>query len=107
MKRMYLLSNLFDELLFNSNWEVSKFPKDDDENFNKKVEELETKTHTIKNETWTSLDGELVYKRQVVESKSVPEVSLENLKLEMKLAVDNEDFEKAAKIRDKIKDLTK
>jgi protein-arginine kinase activator protein McsA len=103
MKRMYLLSSLFDEF-FNSNWEVNKFPKDDDVNFNKKVEEIETNTHTIKNETWTSLDGKTVYKKQIVESKTkTHHKSIEELKSEMKLAVDNEDFEKAAQIRDLIK----
>ena len=103
---MYLLSSLFDEF-FNSNWEVNKFPKDDDVNFNKQVEEIETITHTIKNETWSSLDGKTVYKRQTVESKSRSQKSIEELKSDMKIAVDNEDFEKAAKIRDVIKELNK
>jgi protein-arginine kinase activator protein McsA len=49
-----------------------------------------------------------VYKKQIVESKTnTHHKSIEELKSEMKLAVDNEDFEKAAQIRDLIKSFNK
>lgn len=103
-----LRRNYFNELfndLFNSGYEFgSQFPKDDDTNFNKEVEEVETETHVIKKETWKSLDGNTIYKRSFMESKSKQkEEKLEDLKSELKLAIDSEDFEKAIELRDRIK----
>jgi protein-arginine kinase activator protein McsA len=108
MRKMFLLSSLFDEF-FNSdfNWEVKNFPKENDPNFNKSVEEVENDTHVIKNETWTSVDGKTVYKRQVIESKKRSTLNIEDLKLEMKKAADEENYEKAAKLRDKIRKIEK
>lgn len=108
MRKMFLLSNLFDEF-FNSdfNWEVKNFPKENDPNFNKSVEEVENDTHVIKNETWTSVDGKSVYKRQIIESKKKLSPNVDNLKLEMKKAIEEENFERAAELRDKIKEIKK
>jgi protein-arginine kinase activator protein McsA len=108
MRKMFLLSSLFDEF-FNSdfNWEVKNFPKENDPNFNKSVEEVENDTHVIKNETWTSVDGKSVYKRQIIESKKKLSPNIDNLKLEMKKAIEEENFERAAELRDKIKEIEK
>lgn len=102
MKKTFLLSSLFEEF-FNSSWEVRNFPKEDDSNFNKTVEEFESDTHVIKNETWKSLDGTQTFKRYFAESKPKLLESEETLRLEMKKAIDAEDFEKAAMIRDRIR----
>jgi protein-arginine kinase activator protein McsA len=108
MRKMFLLSSLFDEF-FNSdsNWEVKNFPKENDPNFNKSVEEVENDTHVIKNETWTSLDGKSVYKRQIIESNFKISPNVDSLKLEMKKAIEEENFERAAELRDKIKEIEK
>lgn len=108
MRKMFLLSSLFDEF-FNSdfNWEVKNFPKENDPNFNKSVEEVENETHVIKHETWTSLDGKSVYKRQIIESKKKLSPNVDNLKLEMKRTIEEENFERAAELRDKIKEIEK
>lgn len=106
MRKLYL-TDLF-ENLFKSYEGEDNFPSDNDKNFNKKVEESETETHIIKNETWESIDGSQIYKRTTMKSKSKPiEKDLENLKLKMKKAVELEDFETAAKIRDEIKSIKK
>jgi excinuclease UvrABC helicase subunit UvrB len=81
------------------------FPKDDDPNWSKSVESHETKTHIIKKETWTSKDGSTKMERFVTELKQ--KVSIGRLKRELKMAVDKEDYEKAAELRDKIKDAEK
>lgn len=108
MRKMFLLSSLFDEFLNSDfNWEVKNFPKENDPNFNKSVEEVENDTHIIKNETWTSVDGKSVYKRQIIESKKKLIPSVDNLKLEMKKAIEEENFERAAELRDQIKQIEK
>jgi protein-arginine kinase activator protein McsA len=86
-------------------WDIDyKFPLENDSNFNKTVEEIETETHTVKNEKWVSTDGKQIFKRTVMESKAnAIERSIEKLRLEMKNAIVEEDFETAAKIRDEIK----
>lgn len=108
MRKIFLLSSLFDEFLNSDfNWEVKNFPKENDPNFNKSVEEVENDTHIIKNETWTSVDGKSIYKRQIVESKKKLTPSVDNLKLEMKKAIEEENFERAAELRDQIKQIEK
>lgn len=81
------------------------FPKDDDPNWSKSVESHETKTHIIKKETWNSKDGSTKMERFVTELKQ--KVNIGRLKRELKMAVDKEDYEKAAELRDKIKDAEK
>ena len=90
----------------------NSYPKDDDPNFNKSVEEIENGTHVIKIETWKSLDGSKVYKKTSMVSKTKPNLSesrkkelLDSLKKELELAIQNESYEKAAELRDQINNL--
>jgi excinuclease UvrABC nuclease subunit len=103
MRKMFLFNGLFESLAQNQ-WGMESFPSENDPNFNYDVQEVETSTHTIKIEIWTSLDGLTQFKRQSSQSKS--KENLENLKKEMKLAIDSEEFEKAAILRDRIKKLS-
>jgi excinuclease UvrABC helicase subunit UvrB len=96
--------NMNDDFGFNS------YPSDNDPNFKKTIEEIDNGSHTIKIETWKSLDGSKIYKRTSMVSKSSPNLSegrkkelLEILQKNLDLAVDNEEYEKAAEIRDQIK----
>jgi len=113
---MNSLFDLFDDFL-NQNDGIfggssKNFPKDDDPNFNKSVEEIDNGTHVIKIETWKSLDGSKVYKKTSMESKSKPTLSdsrkkqlLDSLQKDLELAVKNEAYEKAAELRDQINSL--
>lgn len=85
-------------------------PKEGDKNFNKMEEISETPTHKLKKEVWTSLDGTHHYQRSVFQSKSAArppnnEITLENLKVKKQQAIEAQDYETAAKIRDEIKRL--
>jgi excinuclease UvrABC helicase subunit UvrB len=101
--------NKFLNEFFGNDFNLNKdqFPKDDDKNFSKEVEELETDTHLIKNEKWTSVDGNTIYKRSVMESKveKLQEKTIQELKSELDEAIKSENFEKAIELRDKIKKL--
>ena len=77
------------------------FPKDDDPNWSKTVETSETKHHIIKKETWISKDGGVRMERFTTEIKQ--KVDVGRLKRQLKQAVANEDYEKAAELRDKIR----
>lgn len=80
------------------------FPKENDPNFNKKIEEIETDTHIITKEIWTSVDGTESYSRTTSKSKSkISNKSIESLRSDLKLAIDSENYEKAAEIRDQIR----
>lgn len=81
------------------------FPKDDDPNWSKTVETSETKSHIIKKEVWISKDGGCRMERFSTEIKK--RVDVGRLKRQLKKAVDMEDYEKAAEIRDKIKSAEK
>ena len=81
------------------------FPKDNDPNWSKTVETSETKSHIIKKETWTSKDGSVKMERFSTEIKK--QVNVGKLKMLLKKAVDNEDYETAAELRDKIKTIEK
>ena len=81
------------------------FPKDDDPNWSKTVETSETKSHIIKKETWISKDGGCRMERFSTEIKK--RVDVGRLKRQLKQAIDAEDYEKAAELRDKIKDAEK
>jgi hypothetical protein len=87
------------------------FPEEGGPNFHKTEENVETESHIIKKETWVSVDGTQRFERTSSKSKTSPkslsEPSIEQLKLDMKSAVDSQQFEKAAEIRDKIKELEK
>lgn len=87
----------------------SNYPKDGDPNFNKTVEEIETPTHIIVKETWKSVDGSQFYQRTTQRSKSSKSIpqNVDGLKAKLKEAIEKEDFETAAKLRDKIKEIEK
>ena len=105
MKKNYLFENLF-ESFFNQSLFTSmefKEPEENDENFNKEVNEIENETHKIKTEEWTSIDGTLKYRKTIFESKKTNnDLKLEDLKSQMKIAIEKEDFERAAVLRDEI-----
>lgn len=82
-----------------------QFPADNDTNFNKEVEELETETHKIKKETWISTDGTISYTRTSSESKKKPKVDVSVLESKLKEAIEKEEYEKAAQLRDEIRKL--
>jgi hypothetical protein len=82
------------------------FPKDDDPNWSKTVETSETKFHKITKETWVSKDGGCRMERFSTDLKQRP-VDIARLKRLLKKAVDSEDYEKAAELRDKIKSAEK
>lgn len=116
MRKIYLfdLSDLFSlnsknlfsdskmEKYFNSDDEY--FPKDDDSRYNKTIEETETDTRIIKKETWISTDGTSKFTRTYSESKKQsPKVDVKVLESALKEAIEKEEFEKAAQLRDEIK----
>lgn len=118
MRKIYLfdLSDLFSqtsktfsdfskmEKYFNNDDEY--FPKDNDTRYNKTVEETETETHIIKKETWVSTDGTSKFTRTYSESKNQkPKVDVKVLESALKQAIEKEEFEKAAQLRDEIKKL--
>ena len=81
------------------------FPKDDDPNWSKIVESIETKSHIISKEIWTSKDGNIKMERVSTEIKRKENVG--RLKRQLKQAIDMEDYETAAELRDKIKTIEK
>lgn len=81
------------------------FPKDDDPNWSKTVETSETKSHITKKETWISKDGSITMERFSTEIKN--QVGVDGLKKLLEKAIDSEDYETAAKLRDKIKSVEK
>ena len=96
------------ERLLGDSDDSSDFPKDDDKNYNKVVETTETDTHSVKKETWTSLDGKSTYVRKTSTAKAKP--AEENPKVKKELlerlldeAIRKQQFEEAARIRDEIK----
>lgn len=80
------------------------FPADGDKNYHKTEEISETESHTIKREIWTSIDGTQRFERTSKSSKVKPKAveSKEDLKLLLDKAVEEQDFEKAIILRDKI-----
>lgn len=89
--------------LFSQSSNSMGFPKDGDPNWSKTIETQETKTHLIKLETWTSKDGGCTMQRSTMEIKKTVDVN--KLKRLLAKAVQNEEYEKAAELRDKIKSL--
>jgi len=94
--------------LFRSIFSEFEFPKDGDTNFNKTIEESEKDGLRTVKESWRSIDGSQFFQKTSVVSIKGEELSrLENLKSDLKLAIKNEEFEKAATLRDEIKELKK
>lgn len=90
-----------------SNFKTTKieFPKEEDPNWSKSEETFENKTHFIRKEIWTSKDGFSKIERIVSDLKVQHDI--EDLRKQLKSAVEKEDFEKAVELRDKIKELSK
>jgi len=118
MRKIYLfdLSDLFSlnsKSLFDDYYKMDYFnnqdefyPKDNDSRYSKTVEETETDTHIIKKETWVSTDGASKFTRTYSESKKQkPKVDVKVHESALKDAIDKEEFEKAAQLRDQIKKL--
>ena len=105
MKDLFALLLGGGDMFTQSNGSSMEFPKDDDPNWSKTVETSETKSHIIKKETWISKDGSCHMERFSTEIKE--QVNVGKLKLLLKKAVDSEDYEAAAKLRDKIKTIEK
>ena len=111
MRKIYLfdLSDLFSlnsNNLFNdfTKTEDQYLPKDNDPNYNKTVEETENETHIIKKETWISTDGTSKFIKTYSESKNQkPKIDVKVLESKLKEAIEKEEFEKAAQLRDEIK----
>lgn len=113
MRKIYLfdLSDLFSLTSKSMFSDFSKsddeyFPKDNDSRYNKTIEETESDTHIIKKETWVSTDGRSKFTRTYSESKNQkPKVDVKVLESQLKEAIEKEEFEKAAQLRDQIKKL--
>jgi len=85
------------------------FPADDDENFSKTTEEVETGNHIIKKEVWISNDGSQRFERTTSQSKSAKskpaELSKKDLQLMLDKAVEEQNYEEAIRLRDEMKKL--
>jgi len=92
------------------NFESSEFPAENDSNFNKTEENMETDTHIVKKERWVSVDGTQTYERTSSQSKTTIKTlkpKKEELKLLLDKAVEDQDYEEAIKLRDQISKLDK
>lgn len=81
---------------------VEKFPADNDPNYSKTVERFETETHIIKKEIWIGADGKSSYVKTHSEPKSKRIQNIKALESMLKEAVEKEEYEMAAVIRDEI-----
>lgn len=110
MRKIYLL-DLFDlfsnEKLMNELGMNNSKPKNYDENWTKTVEEFEKDGFVTKKETWISTDGTSKYVRTYTESISKRKEDVKVLESQLKMAIEKEEYEKAAQLRDKIKELKK
>ena len=100
MKKIYLL-DLFN--LMSSDLEMNTTPKENDPNWTKTFEEFQNGDFITKKEIWTSIDGTSKYVKTYTESKKKRSEDVKMLEAELKIAVEKEEYEKAAIIRDKIK----
>ncbi len=115
MRKIYLfdLSDLFSlnsKNMFSDfkkmNNEDEYFPKENDPRYNKTIEETETESHIVRKETWISTDGTSKFSRTYSESKKQkPKFDVNVLESELKKAIEKEEFERAALLRDEIKKL--
>lgn len=91
-----------------SRFDADDFPAEDDPDYHKTEETVSTGSHTVKKEVWTSIDGTRRFERTVSESKRTPKVSTkEDMKLLLNKAIEEEDFEKAIELRNKLRELDK
>ena len=105
MRKIYLL-DLFD-LFSNENLFENNSSKENDTNWTKTIEEFENNGFVTKKETWISKDGTSKYVKSYTESKSNKIEDVKLLESELKMAIEKEEFEKAAQLRDKINELKK
>lgn len=98
--------SLFKSSFGKSIFDGTDFPKDDDKNFHKTEEVVETKTHSIKKEKWVSIDGYQTFERNTKTSKVTGPVksSKDDLEVQLKEAIKTQNFEKACELRDKLKE---
>lgn len=101
MRKLYLIDWLD---ILSSDFSTRK-PNDKSPEWSKTVEEFENDTHTIKKETWLSPDGTSKYVKTYSEPKR--KVDVKELEARMAIAVEKEEFEEAARLRDEIKRLRK
>jgi len=102
MKDLFALL-LGGDLFTQSSQGSMQFPADGDPNWSKTVESQETKTHIIKKEIWISKDGNTRMERFATELKK--RVDVGKLKIQLKRALEQENYERAAELRDQIKSL--
>jgi protein-arginine kinase activator protein McsA len=107
-----LFNSLFNSFFKMNESENFEYPKDGDPKFNKTIEEVDLGNYQMKTEIWKSLDGTKVFKKVSMISKSDQDNEekqknklLKTLEFDLQLAVKNEEYEKAAQIRDQIKKL--
>jgi excinuclease UvrABC helicase subunit UvrB len=103
IKIFYL--NEFDDL-FNDGF-LNKKTNLDETKLNKEVEEGEDENYKWKKETWSSADGSFFKTKTYYTPKFLSKKELSLLKKELELAVKEERYEDAAKIRDEIKSIDK
>ena len=108
MRKIYLL-DLFDLLSMSEGMfdKKSKPAPKKEEGWTKTVEEFEKGGYVTRKETWTSKDGSSRYVKTTTEPMRDSKESIEILEEKMKQAVEKEEFEKAAELRDKLKELKK
>ncbi len=106
MKRINLFE-LFDLLSNESFGSFNTEPKNDDKNWTKTTEEFEKDGFITIKETWTSIDGTSKYVKTHTESKMKRMEDVKLLESQLKISIDNEEYEVAAQLRDKIKELKK
>lgn len=102
MRKLYLIDWL--DLLSKDSFSTNQ-PRKSEPEWSKTVEEFEDDTHNIRKETWVSPDGTSRYVRTYSEPKR--KVDVKELESRMKEAVEKEEFEEAARLRDEIKRLKK
>jgi hypothetical protein len=85
---------------FFSQTEIS-YPKSEDPNYEFTQETVESDATVTTKETWKSTDGTSTFSRVVTKPKVKVETE-DDIKNQIKLAVDSEDYELAAKLKRKI-----
>lgn len=107
----FFSESFFSDSFFSMSDTGNSFPEDGDPNFHKSEENVETPTHIITKETWVSTDGTQKFQRTTSKSKqaakTLKEPNREDIQKLLDQAVQDQDFEKAIELRDKLKKLNK
>jgi len=104
MRKIYLLDLLG---LMGSGLEMDLAPREGDANWTRSVEEFEKDGIVSVRETWTSADGSSTYVKTYMESAARQKEDARALESMLQEAVEREEYEKAAQLRDMIKELKK